>query len=71
MSRGIAWPSIGRTGLPIGEGGLSALGRVAPSALGPARGAGRLSEGGGDGAPGGVGAGGCGGFPGPSAGRRR
>lgn len=57
------------TRLPIGEGGLSALGRVAPSALGPARGAGRLSEGGGDGAPGG--GGGCGGFPGPSAGRRR
>ena len=70
-SRGEARLLIGQERLPIGEGGLSAPGQVVPSVLGPARGAGRLSEGGGDGAPGGGGGDGCGGFPGPSAGRRR
>ena len=56
-SRETAWPPIGPARLLIREGGPSALGPVAPSAPGPARGAGRLSEGGGDGAPGGGGGG--------------
>lgn len=60
---------IGWAPLPIEEGGQCALLPVAPSALRPARRAGRLSEGGGDGALGG----GSGGkaFLGRTAGKRR
>lgn len=70
-SRGWTRLSIGQAKLSIEEGGQCALLRVSPCALRPARGAGRLSEGGGDGAPGGGGGGGGDGFLGRTAGRRR
>lgn len=68
-SRGLTRLPIGQASLPIEEGGQCALRPVAPSAMRPARGAGRLSEGGGDGALGGGSGGNA--FLGRTAGRRR
>lgn len=68
-SRGQTRLPIGQASLPIEEGGQCALRPVAPSVLRPARGAGRLSEGGGDGALGGGSGGNA--FLGRTAGKRR